>query len=67
MRNINSFLIIVITVVTLFVMLSLKPREMPVLNIGEDKEIQTIIDDTGYIFDDFNMGVNLEIPKEQQR
>ena len=68
MRRIYSYLVIVITGITLFVMFSLKPKEIQVTGKEVIDEQATIIqdDDTGFIFEDFNKGINIKLEENKK-
>lgn len=69
MKKINSYLVIIITVVTVFVMYSLKISNVEVTStVQNDESLEVITDDdtTGYIFDDFNKDINIKLEDKQE-
>ncbi|CDF57336.1 hypothetical protein [Thermobrachium celere] len=68
MKRIYSYLVIVITGITLFVMFSLRSNEIQVTgkDVIED-EVKILQDeDTGYIFEDFNKGINIKLEENKE-
>ncbi|MCX7950887.1 MAG: hypothetical protein N2594_02935 [Clostridiales bacterium] len=70
MKKINSYLVITLTVITIFVMCSLKINNVEVTStIQNDESFEVITDDdtTGYIFDDFNKDINIKLEDKQDK
>lgn len=69
MKKINSYLVIILTLVTVFVMYSLRIENVEVTStVQNDESIDVISDDdnTGYIFEDYNKGININLEDKKE-
>ncbi|WDC84885.1 hypothetical protein PL321_04625 [Caloramator sp. mosi_1] len=67
MKKIYSYLVIVITIITLYTMFTIKPNEIEttVNDIIEQEFNANQDENTGYIFDDFNKGINIQLEEKK--
>ncbi|GIW49119.1 MAG: hypothetical protein KatS3mg079_595 [Caloramator sp.] len=69
MKRIYSYLVIIITIITLYTMFTIKPNEVETLvnETIEEKVYDVQDENTGYIFDDFNRGINIKLEENKTK
>ena len=68
-KSINSVLVVIITVLTIFAMRTFNREnisETSIMEYGIEGEVSKP-EDAGYIFDDFNKGINIPINDKEQK
>lgn len=67
MKRVYSYLVIIITIITLYTMFTIKPTEVETsINDTIEEQVNAVQDEnTGYIFDDFNRGINIKLEEKK--